>query len=422
MASTYPRTLLIISFIVLCGFLLTKCMNSGSKNDGLIRDLEGNVFAGSASCASCHKDIYESHIKTAHYLTSQPASDSLIKGSFKKGENVFAFSPSVAVVMEERRDSFYQVEYLHGQEKTAQRFDIVIGSGTKGQSYLWWKKNRLFQLPITYFTALHQWTNSPGYPGRVVFNRPITSRCLECHTTYAEKLPGKGKAQDEFDQTGILYGVDCEKCHGPSAGHVEYHSQRPGDTGNAKYIINPSSLTRQQNLDLCMLCHGGRLTRTKPSFSYQVGDKLTDYFIRDTIGTSPLNIDVHGNQYGLLQASKCFKASEMDCGSCHNVHENEKGNIAVFSQRCLSCHSGEHKKTCKMTEAIGPGITRNCIDCHMPAQQSHSIAVMIQGSSTPTAALLRTHFIKIYPEESKKTMSGVFSIQENSKEQSSIKK
>ena len=32
-----------------------------------------NKFAGSAACASCHKDIYESHIKTAHYLDSRPA-------------------------------------------------------------------------------------------------------------------------------------------------------------------------------------------------------------------------------------------------------------------------------------------------------------------------------------------------------------
>ncbi len=46
----------------------------------------------------------------------------------------------------------------------------------------------------------------------------------------------------------------------------------------------------------------------------------------------------------------------------------------------------------------------NCIDCHMPKQPSMSIAVVLPGSVIPTAALIRTHFIKVYPEEVKKVM------------------
>src|SRR6478735_5403711 len=49
-------------------------------------------FAGSASCAGCHKDIYESHIKTAHYLDSRPASKESIKGSFSEGKNKFVYN------------------------------------------------------------------------------------------------------------------------------------------------------------------------------------------------------------------------------------------------------------------------------------------------------------------------------------------
>ncbi len=50
-----------------------------------IADYDVSKFAGSGVCASCHKDIYESHIHTAHYLDSRPAAKEFIKGSFVHG-------------------------------------------------------------------------------------------------------------------------------------------------------------------------------------------------------------------------------------------------------------------------------------------------------------------------------------------------
>jgi hypothetical protein len=35
-----------------------------------------------------------------------------------------------------------------------ERFDYVIGSGGKGQTYLYWKGDLLFQLPVSYWTEL----------------------------------------------------------------------------------------------------------------------------------------------------------------------------------------------------------------------------------------------------------------------------
>jgi mono/diheme cytochrome c family protein len=408
--ASYRRTIITISIITAIVFLLTKCINE-QKEEGeeqpevqeAINVVKREQFAGSAACASCHKDIHDRHKLTAHYLTTMPATEESIKGSFDSGKNSFVFNDRVKVMMEKRDSGFYQVAYLNQSEKQSRRFDIVVGSGTKGQSYLNWIDNNLFQMPITYFTPERQWSNSPGYPGKVVFNRPITSRCLECHSTFVEKLPSTNKEPEEFDRNKIIYGVDCEKCHGPAASHVEFQSKNPRDTV-AKHVINPSKLSRQQNLDLCALCHGGRLRKTKESFGFKVGDKLADYFAFDTAGKNTADIDVHGNQYGLLAASKCFKMSEMTCSSCHNPHQNEKGRIAAFSQRCSSCHNNEHKKQCKMKPVLGSAINQNCIDCHMPRQPSRSIAVLLQRAQVPTAVLMRTHLIKIYPDETKKVM------------------
>jgi hypothetical protein len=293
------------------------------------------------------------------------------------------------------------VEYSNDLEIRNGRFDIVIGSGRKGQSYLNWIGNRLVQLPITYFTPAGQWSNSPGYsPKAPRFYRPITSRCLECHNTYFEKISDTLKEPEEFDHNKIIYGVDCEKCHGSGAAHVEFQTKNPA-TKQAKFIINPGKLSRDRLMDLCTLCHGGPLLKTKPSFQFKAGDSLSNYFSKLT-DPNVGNIDVHGNQAGLLSLSKCFTLSNLTCISCHNVHENENGKIALFSQRCMNCHNNGHEKSCKMTAAIGPAIKQDCIDCHMPKQPSHAVAVYLQGESAPTPALMRTHYITIYPGETDK--------------------
>ena len=307
--------------------------------------------------------------------------------------------------MEKREDGFYQVEYFRETEKKAHRFDIVIGSGTMGQSYLYWMNNHLFQLPITYFTAANAWSNSPGFPDKVLFNRIITSRCMECHTTFAKPISEPDKDPEEFANDKIIFGVDCEKCHGPAQKHVEFHTQNPSQL-IAKYIINPAKLTKQQNLDLCASCHGGRLQKIKPSFEFTVGNNLADYFKLDTSAPDPKNIDVHGNQYGLLRASKCFRMSNtMTCITCHNAHENEKGKITLFSQRCMTCHNNEHQNFCKLSKTMGSAITANCVDCHVLLKPSKVIAVQLEGGNMPIAALIRSHFINVYPEETKKVMA-----------------
>jgi hypothetical protein len=389
--------------ILCCLVFFTRCMNSDDSKPVDEAAAGYAAYAGSAACVSCHKDIYNSHIKTAHLLTSQTANAQTIKGSFEKGKNQFVFNEKAMVAMEKTDSGFYQVAYINGIEKKRQRFDLVIGSGTKGQSFASWTGNNLFQLPVTYFTSANAWCNSPGYPGKIAFNRPITSRCLECHATYAEKLSVQNVEPEAYNKGEIILGVDCEQCHGPAKDHVEFQTQNP-TVSFAKFIINPAKFNRQQSLDMCALCHGGRLQKTKPSFSFIAGKNLADYFIITAGAANTDNIDVHGNQYGLLKASKCFlKSNTLTCVSCHNSHENEKGKTALFVQRCLSCHNNQHADAvnCKMTASLGADINTYCINCHMPEQPSMAIAVMLQGNPTPTPALMHTHLIKNYPEETK---------------------
>ena len=365
-----------------------------------------STYAGSASCAGCHKAIYESHKHTAHFKTSAVADDSTVMGSFDPGKNSFTYNNGSSVTMEKRADGFYQVAYINGVEKKKQRFDIVIGSGTKGQSYAAWVNDNLVQLPVTFFTSVHQWSNSPGYPNKIAFNRPITSRCLECHATYARTTSSPDKEPEAFERTQLILGVDCERCHGPAAQHVTFHTKNPAET-KGKFILDPFSFTRQQSLDLCRLCHGGRLQKTRPSFTFTSGDALADFFKVDNTPGNTDNIDVHGNQYGLLAASKCFRmSSTLTCITCHDPHANEKGRVAVYSSRCTGCHNDKKPDAhvCKMTAKIGAGINNDCISCHMPEQPSMAISVLLQGSQSPTPALMHTHLIRNYPEATRKVL------------------
>ena len=171
------------------------------------------------------------------------------------------------------------------------------------------------------------------------------------------------KEPEEFDHYQILYGVDCEKCHGPGAKHVEYQTQNPKEI-KAKYIINPAMLSRGPRV---VYAKAG--AKDKAFFRIYASEKLSDYLLIDTSDRNTNTIDVHGNQYGLLSESKCFRMSAtLTCVTCHNPHENERGKVALFSQRCMTCHNKEHGTFCKINPVQVSSIKTNCIDCHMPKE------------------------------------------------------
>ena len=356
-------------------------------------------YAGSAACVRCHAGISADHKLTAHFRTSAYPGDSTILGSFKKGHNEFRYTDSLYIRMEKKGDSLYQVLYANGEQALTARFDIVVGSGTKGQTYLYWgSDNTMFQLPVSYFTPAHTWSNSPGYPGIPIFDRKVTGRCLECHASFAVQInPDSVHSQPEFDPNQLIMSVGCERCHGPASEHVAWHTAHPSDS-TAHAILRIKDFTRKQKLDLCRFCHGGSMPKTRPSFTYMPGEDLGHFFAVDSSTSKTPGIDVHGNQYGLLAASKCFQASDLTCNNCHNSHREERDNVALFASRCQTCHQQGHSVTCALTDKVSPAIMINCVDCHMPRLPSRAITMYLPGENHETAAQMRTHKIAVYPE------------------------
>jgi len=346
--------------------------------------VERNQYVGDAACSACHQEKSRNYRGSAHHLSSRLPDKSSVDGKFTPGSNVLRTSnPYFFFIMNAGKDGYFQkavarfppAETISHQE----RIDIVIGSGRKGQTYLYWKNSELFELPVTYWAETGQWMNSPGYPdGLPNFDKPIIPRCLECHATYIESLP---PPLNHFDKAGTVLGITCEKCHGPGKTHVE-----AAGSGN---IINPAKLSRDRQIDLCGLCHAGPGTPRAPAFSFVPGATLAKYIaIPDDPADTP--VDVHGHQVQLLESSRCFRSSSMTCTTCHDVHQKQR-DVAYFSERCLTCHKAE---SCGKYSALAAGILHKCVDCHMPLRESNLIALDAGGHRVNPQ--VRSHRIATY--------------------------
>ncbi|HET6217263.1 MAG TPA: multiheme c-type cytochrome [Acidobacteriaceae bacterium] len=365
------RTLPIIVFLVL--HLPLGAAAKPNPRDG---------YLGDDACRSCHASQVDSFHQTAHYLTSSLPSQHSILGNFTPGENILkTANPNLFFRMDAKDGGFFQTAVTPASSRT-ERFAIVVGSGDKGQTYLFWDEDQLFELPISYWTDLG-WVNSPGYrDGFADFERSIIPRCLECHATYFEALPPPA---NRYSNAGFSLGIQCEKCHGPGREHVQREQAKPAPDSA---ILNPAHFSRDRQMDLCAWCHGGHGQSLLPAFSYPPGSAL-DKYLNLPKPDPGAALDVHGNQVELLKQSRCFLESSMTCLTCHNVHVTQH-NLAEFSQRCITCHKPDSATFAKS----GHPLTNNCIDCHMPRQETNLIVFDFEGKHVRPK--MTNHWIKVY--------------------------
>ena len=363
-------------------------------------------FVGDAACLSCHRDQGTPYARTAHHLTSQPANKDSILGSFHEGSNVLMIAdpanatdnPGLYFKMEAKPNGFYQtaVAGWPGQLKTrTERMDVVIGSGVRGQSYLYWHGDRLYELPVSYWSDGSRWINSPGFKdGTMIFSRAVVPRCMECHATFIQAR-SPDPLSNQYDPASLVTGIACERCHGPGEAHLALQQAKkntPPAGPSREAILNPARLSRDRQVDLCALCHNGiRSEELVRAFSYVPGKPLDNY-LHPNEGDLADHPNVHGNQVGLLEKSRCYLSSpNMSCSTCHDVHQPERA-AAAYSDRCLSCHRVEN---CGMSKTMGNKIAENCIDCHMPVQSTN--AIVSETAGQVIRPKMRTHWIKVYP-------------------------
>jgi hypothetical protein len=256
----------------------------------------------------------------------------------------------------------------------------VIGSGTKGYSYLTERDGYVLQTPISWFTQKQRWDLSPGFGAPILTGRVVSASCLFCHTNALREHP---EHVDRFVPP-VFEGhtIGCERCHGPGELHVQ------GDLDHT--IVNPARLSPALRNAVCEQCHlegEARVLRFgRGLFDYRPGMPLNDFWAVVIHEREPGEDAKAVNHVEQMYQSKCFQARPSDspdapsmgCITCHDphVHVGEARRVTHYRAACLKCHDeakGHHGCSLPRPQRLQTNPDDSCIACHMPRYSSSDI-------------------------------------------------
>lgn len=340
------------------------------------------AYVGAERCAGCHREI------TAHYR-QHPMGRSLAPLDDPSSWPALApkpWKPFDALGwhyrMEERDGKLWHFESKRdsaGTDITAQAEQVryVVGSGTRGRSYLIERDGRLYQSPISWFGEEGRWDLSPGYEHKQShFDRTVGAACLFCHSNRALAVDGtvNGYRAPIFEG----HAIGCERCHGPGELHVRRHERGEEYAGPDDTIVQPGRLEPHLRDSVCQQCHlQGRqrvLRRGRSWFDYRPGLPL-DEFVTTFVNKRPDLRSV--GQVEQMMESRCHQQSQgkLGCISCHDPHQAPSAaeKVAYYRKRCQSCHDAGAAAECRLPLSDRRAREDSCIACHMPRTGSANV-------------------------------------------------
>ena len=339
-------------------------------------------YVGDEACASCHEAIY-----ARFHETGMGRSVTL----FDPARAVESFEQTQFPVFDERRsfyyeafvrhDTLFQREYRKDKEghiihERVYPVAYVIGSGHATRSYLMDVNGFITEMPLTWYVHRKKWDLSPGYRlANDRFERKINLECMTCHNGIPDYTPF---TQNHYRR--IPLGITCERCHGPGSVHVEERlagMELPEGVRDTT-IVNPASLSRARQLDVCQQCHltgisvfseGNNPTTFRPGMPLAAHRRV---FVPRKWVESPEEFGIASQALRLAQ-SACFKASTMTCTTCHDPHRSvEKVSEQFYDTVCQQCHTQaqEQHRGIVSGEAWGE---QTCVSCHMGRSQTSDV-------------------------------------------------
>lgn len=352
-------------------------------------------YVGPQVCGECHSENHSGFVQTNHFRACREVREEDMPAGFTPETGRFDTAyPGLRFEMERQGEDFLLQtiqDSPSGEQRTTSRFDLVLGAGgTFDDVFLHWRDDGwMYELPVVWLYPSDQWAVShfdPHSPGD--HSRPLTARCLECHSTWVEHVTGTANRYRRRDK---ILGVTCESCHGPGGDHVGYHRSNP-ESVTAEFIVHPGELERERQIEVCSQCHSNAMKRRGPAFSYRPGKPLDESF--RSVSTQHDEDDHVANQAKYMQQSVCFQEdASMTCVTCHNPHQ-PKTPANTGSTSCFKCHAAAD---CGDRPNLPTAIQDQCVDCHMP--QFIKINVNFQTEDDNFVAPIRRwqHRIAVYP-------------------------
>jgi tetratricopeptide (TPR) repeat protein len=369
-------------------------------------------YLGVSACIDCHADRVAEFRQTRHFVANRIPDPSVMPEGFKSGHGRYRLPEwPLQFEMSESLGRFQQTA-LQSQDLTRRSTtaDIALIYGSAGgndEVYFTWHGDRLCELPMVWLAPEKTWGTSPfDRHATGDFSRDTTIRCIECHNTWFEHVPG---SRNQYGHDKNILGVTCEVCHGPGREHVDFHRTNPHLT-NSHAIVRPAELSRERKMDLCAQCHSNAIKHRGPAFSYRPGQPLSDFYF--TLRTKNPEDDHVANQTTYLRQSKCYQNSEtLTCVSCHNPHQPHSQNNAGATS-CYTCHQ---KDACTDRHQLPVAIQDDCIGCHMPERRKIQVYFRTETDQYVAPVKRYEHKIAIYPLARQKVLLNWYRAQSDPK-------
>lgn len=301
-------------------------------------------YVGPKVCAECHQQDAAGQSRHSMANTAMLPTES---AAVLENKAQFQIGPYSYDISNNGTQEIYSV--TQGTNTISEPLTWAIGSGSRGQSYLFRHNEKLYEARISFF-PVRGFDITPGHPEKAsdsiefAIGREVPHeeevKCFGCHTVASS-------ANGKFDPDHLMPGISCEGCHGPGGAHVALASTGTSSPG---LIYNPARLTAPQSVDFCGACH------------------RTWWDVSQMSGINTLRFPAFR-----LEQSKCWGNGDkrLTCAACHDPHQPLQHDPAAYDSKCLACHQvSPHKKaaatSAPVTAKACPVGTTRCVDCHMP--------------------------------------------------------
>lgn len=336
-------------------------------------------FVGSATCKSCHEQIYAKWLDSDHDKAMDIANSQTVLGDFNNASYTDPHNGITSRFFQRNGEFLVETE---GPEETLEEFTIsyVFGHYPLQQYLIPFPGGRLQCLNIAWNSRENHWYRLPPYDVKnsqdwlhwTRGGQTWNGMCAECHSTRVEKNYNPEK--DSYDTRWFEIDVGCEACHGPGSRHVQWGKQpvfSRAPIANGGFTTPASTSNNKGQVTMCAPCHSRR---------FQLGDnnhqntRLMDLLVPQRLEGELYYPDgqilEEDYVWGSFVQSKMYQHG-VRCSDCHDVHSLKTHQ--PDNRLCLQCHKEKIYNTPshhfhKMVVDDKPSEGASCVRCHMPAK------------------------------------------------------